>query len=192
MKRVALAVLGMGLAWLVAARVTRQTWAPALRTPRPDQCGPGPHQVHLTLPWTSGGGGQTESALSDDGCLRLRADMLLTLHRRWQVLELQPDGSERVLFEAEFGWRPTGVGFARVLDSPYEPEPLPVDWQDRGFNRLTWFSPTGRTVHTFDPSSRSVTEERVSAGRVERRTVQLPEHNQELNRDAPAKNFPEY
>lgn len=192
MKRILLFVLAMTLACGLLAEWRNRTWNPTQNTPRPAQCGPGPHAVQLVLPSTSGGTGQTEWAMSDDGCVRLRANILFWHHRRWQVLELQPDGTEHVLFEAEFGWRAPGVGFVRVLETPYSPEPLQLDWQDRGFDRLTWFDSTGRTVRTFDASSRSVTETRESSTGVTSRTVQLPAHNQEIHHDESMKKYPEY
>lgn len=146
--------------------------------PRPTTCAPGPHVVRIALPTLVRGARQAEGPLSDDGCLRLRVTGEGG-HLRWQAVELQLAGGERLLFEATFGDREPGVGYARVLESVYAPEPMPEDWQDRGFDVLTWFDAQGRTVRTFDPASRSITEERVTSAGAERHTVQLPEHNQE-------------
>lgn len=181
-------LLGVAFAW-----VSRSAWSPEQRAPRPSSCPQGPHAVDLTLPWPGGSTGQFEFPLSVNGCLRLREQQVLGRRRRWQVLELQPDGGERVLLEADFTWGGDQAGAALVLQQPYAPEPMPTEWRERGFSRLAWFDGDhGSLVRTFEASRREVSEERTTPSGVERRTVTLPPFNAERNPQAPREKHPDY
>lgn len=193
MKRLLLVALALGAlggaAWLL--RPSRP-WAPALQTPRPAGCAAVPREVDLSLPWPAPGTGQTEFSVSADGCLRLREDALGGRRRRWQLLELQPDGGARAVLEADFAWRGAHVGVARVLAQPWAPEPFPREWDERGFTRLAWFAPDGgSTVRRFEASSRRLVEERTGAHGVERREETLPPFNGERNPGLPGERFPD-
>jgi hypothetical protein len=186
-----LAALGLlalvGTAWQL--RPSRP-WAPTMQSPRPARCDEAARAVDLSLPWPAPATGQTEFPLSADGCLRLREDTLWGHRRRWQLLELQPDGGERALLEADFAWRGAHVGVALVLQQPRAPEPFPQEWDERGFTRLAWFSADGgSTVRHFEADRRLV-EVRTGEHGVERREETLPPFNGERNPGLPRERFP--
>ena len=127
-----------------------------------------------------------------NGCLRLREERRFSRRRRWQVLELEPDGRERVVLEADFSGDGPQQGSALVLKQPYAPEPMPAQWRERNFTRLTWFTPGVRTERHFDSARREVVELRTTDAGVERSVVVLPEANLELNPNGPRERYPDH
>jgi hypothetical protein len=163
------------VAALGAAAALLMSWPgePTLLVPRPAHCASGPHAVVLSGPWPRAAMGEFETALSANGCLRLRERRLFWSTRHWRVFELQPDGTERTLLEADFAWPERGSGQMLVLQQPYAPEPMPVEYVERGFTRLTWVSPEGTVERRFNARRRQVTEVRTTPTGVKKRVVTL-------------------